>query len=214
MSFFECELPRTFSFLSTGGPTWSTTINAGLSGSEGRNRNWANQRGEWEISLKTPKGFDGNRQSFVDLLRAFFDVVGGRADGFRLWDPLDNTALSQPLVTVTGGVQLAITRTLGSRSYVQLISKPIAPGAIDFQGHALPNTVFLAGTNTPVTVDYTTGLVSGPGAGTHVDFQFHYPVRFDVDKLKFEAQPSAVGAGRPIIQWGSVPLIEVVPPNF
>jgi uncharacterized protein (TIGR02217 family) len=217
MAFFEVEFPRTISYKAIGGPGFSTVVNQGFSGQEQRNRNWANSRGKWKISLLTPppSQFPGTRQQFVDLLNAFFDVVGGKADGFRLYDHKDHTGLAQPLITVTGGVQLAISRVIGGRTYVQPISKPITAAVNDYQGNALANTVFLHGTSTPVTVDPTTGLVTGQSAGTLVDFQFHYPVRFDTDELPLQVEESAIknGAG-PIVNLTSIPLIEVLAPNF
>jgi uncharacterized protein (TIGR02217 family) len=214
MAFLEIEFPRTIGYKAVGGPGFSTLVNQGLSGAEQRNQNWQYSRGEWRISLMTPNAFQGNRYGFIQLLINFFDNVAGRAYGFRFYDHLDHIAKAQPLIGVPGGVQLGITRTIGSRSYVQLISKPITGAVQDYTGAFLQNTVFQAGTGTPVTVDPTTGLVTGLGAGSLVDFEFDYPVRFDVDKLPLTAEPSAVGAGNPVITMNSVPIIEVAPPNF
>jgi uncharacterized protein (TIGR02217 family) len=211
MSFFEVEFPTTIAYHATGGPTFSTIVNEGLSGGESRNRNWSRARGKWTVELRTPASF-ANRQSFVDLLQAFFCNVGGQADGFRLKDHLSFKAVGEPLVTVAGGVQLARTRTIGARSYIELVSKPITSSVKDYQGNALVNTVFLHNTATPVTVDYTTGLVTGQVAGTLVDFQYHYPVRFNSDEMKRMVEESDVN--NPILTWSSIELIEVLPPNF
>lgn len=227
--FLEIEFPRVISFKTAGGPGYSTTVNQGLSAQEDRNANWQYSRGEWKIGLITPASMGSvastpasgslGAQGFVNALLAFFHNCKGRAYSFRFYDGLDNKAVAQPLVAVTGGVQLAITRSVGSENYVQLISKPITSSPtttpVNYLGHALPNTVFLTGTKTPVAVDPTTGLVTdGTPAGVLVDFQFDYPVRFDVDKLPLTPEPSPVGAGRPIISIGSIPLVEVAPPNF
>lgn len=238
MAFLEVEFPRVVAFKSAGGPGFSTTVNTGLSGQESRNQNWAYSRGKWKIGAITPQQLDRTRQKFVDALIAFFNNCAGKANSFRFFDHADNRAVAQPLVAVTGGVQLAVTRQVGSASYVQLISKPIAASAstgfgdggfgdtgfgdgsttvqpVDYLGHALPNTVFKTGTQTPVIVDPTTGLVlDGTAAGTLVDFQFDYPVRFDVDQLELTVEPSAVNGRGPVVSLNSVPLIEVLPPNF
>lgn len=216
MAFFEVEFPRWISYKSVGGHGFSTTVNQGFSGQEQRNKNWANKRGKWTINMTTPppSQFPGTRQQFIDLLNAFFDVVAGRGDAFRLFDHKDNKAINQPLVTVPGGVQLARSRTIGGRTYVQLISKPITSAVSDCQGNALPNTVFLAGTSTPVTVDATTGLVTGQAAGTLVDFQYHYSVRFDTDELPMQVEESFVRGAGPVINLTSIGLIEVLPPNY
>jgi uncharacterized protein (TIGR02217 family) len=212
VSFFEIEFPRTISYRAVGGPGFSTTVNEGLSGGESRNRNWAKVRREWIVSLKTPVGLD--RLTFVEMLRSFHLNVGGKADAFRIKDHLEFKAVGQPLVTVTGGVQLAVTHTTGSRSYVQLIYKPITSAVQDYLGNSLADTVFLHGSTTPVTVDETTGLVTGLAAGTLVDFEYHFPARFDVDKLQLQVEESFVSGGQPIVSWNSIPVIEVQPPNF
>jgi uncharacterized protein (TIGR02217 family) len=140
--------------------------------------------------------------------------VGGKADSFRLKDHLDYVATNQQLATVAGHVQLIKNYTIGGRTYQRVITKPITASVTDYQGHALANTVFLHGTTTPVTVDYTTGIVTGQSAGTAVDFQFHYPVRFDTDELPIEVMESAVGAGQPVAAIHGVVLVETRPPNY
>jgi uncharacterized protein (TIGR02217 family) len=214
VAFFEVEFPTTISYKAQGGPGFSTIVNTGFSGQEQRNRNWARSRGKWTVSLITPASFPGNRQGFMDLLLAFFMVVGGKADAFRLKDHKDFKARSQPLVDVGAGPQLGITRTIGARSYVQPISKPITRAVNDYQGNPLPDTVFRAGTASPVTVDPTTGLVSGLAAGTLVDFDFHYPVRFESDDLPLQIIESNVRDGQGIGSLTSIQLIEVLAPNF
>lgn len=197
-----------------GGPTRNTTVKQGLSGQEQRNKNWVDSRGEWEIALKTPFEFDAGRQAFIDLLIAFFEVVGGQADGFRLYDHIAHKAVNQPLVTYNGKTQLALTRTIGDREYVKIITKPITSDVLDFQGNALPDTVVLSGSGTVVAVDATTGIVTGAGAGTPVDFEYHIPVRFGVDKLPIVIEESDVKGGKPLISMSSVPILEVLPPNY
>jgi uncharacterized protein (TIGR02217 family) len=214
VSFFECEFPTTISYKAIGGPGMSTTVNQALSGQEARNRNWAVARGKWEVSLQTPIAFGGNRQAFVDLLNSFFLVVGGKADGFRLKDHKDFKAVNQLIVDFNGSPQLAITRTIGDRSYVQIITKPITSAIKDYQGNALADTVVLHGTNTPVLVDAATGIVTGHAAGTAVDFQFHYPVRFDVDDLAMQVEESDVQGGNPLVSVHSIILVELRPPNY
>jgi uncharacterized protein (TIGR02217 family) len=213
LSFLEVQFPTTLSYRAVGGPGFHTTVNLGLSGQEQRNRNWSKSRGKWTVSLTTPASF-ANRQQFADLLNAFFMVVGGKADGFRLKDHKDFKAVAQPIVTVDGNTMLGITRTIAGRSYVQPITKPITSAVVDYQGNALADTVFLAGTLTPVTVDHTTGIVPGLAAGTLVDFQYHYPVRFDTDNLDMQVEESNTRDGMPIVSVNSITLIELLPPNY
>jgi len=220
MPFFETEFPTSISYRAIGGPRFSTSINEGFSGYEQRNRNWQNARGKWTVSLTTPAPFAGNRQGFVNLLEAFFLVVGGRWDPFRLKDHKDFSATAQPIGAGDGSnkvFQLARTYAAGSRTYVRTISKPIAPPATDFQGNVLPQTVhvYVGGvTASGWTVDATTGLVTfttapASGAAITADFQFHYPVRFDTDDFDMQIDESDVSAGMPIVTWNSITLIEV-----
>lgn len=213
MSFLEVQFPTTLSYRAVGGPGFNTTVNLGLSGQEQRNRNWSKSRGKWTVSLTTPAGF-ASRQQFADLLNNFFMVVGGKADGFRLKDHKDFRATAQPIIDVDGNTMLGITRTIGGRSYVQPITKPITADVVDYQGNALANTVFFSGSTVPVTVDYTTGIVSGLGVGELVDFQYHYPVRFDVDNLDMQVEESNTRDGQPIVSINSIQLIELLPPNY
>ena len=206
------EFPTTVSHKATGGPGFSTTVNQGFSGQEQRNRNWSTARRKFSISLITPTGIV--RQNFIDLIYAFFVNVGGKADAFRFKDHKDFNAINQPLVTYNGNVQLARTRTIGARNYIQIITKPITSSVLNYKGIALSNTVFLHGTTTPVTVDYTTGIVTGQSAGTAVDFQYHIPVRFDTDELAMQIEDSNVSGGQPIVSLNAVTLVEVLPPNF
>jgi uncharacterized protein (TIGR02217 family) len=197
-----------------GGPTRSTTVNQGLSGQEARNKNWIDSRGKWEISIQTPAPFGDSRQAFIDLLIAFFEVVGAQADSFRLYDHIAHKAVNQPLVSYNENTQLALTRNIADRSYVKIITKPITAAVPDWQGNALPDTVFLTGTTTPVEVDPTTGIVTGVGPGTAVDFEYHVPVRFGVDELPIVIEESDVKGGKPLISMSGVPLLEVLPPNY
>jgi uncharacterized protein (TIGR02217 family) len=214
MAFFEIEFPRGWAFKSQGGPGFSTSVNPGFSGQEFRNRNWAFARAAYAIDLQTPVSFAGNRQAFIDALLDFFFNVGGQADAFRLWDPADHGAVNQALATVGGNVQVVKNYVVGGRTYQRVITKPIGTGITDYQGNTLTNTAFLHGTSTPITVDSTTGIVTGTEAGTAVDFQFHVPVRFASDLLPLQAEESNFQAGQGIVSLNSMQLIEVRPPNY
>lgn len=219
MPFFECEFPTTLSYRALGGPGFSTSVNEGFSGYEQRNRNWANSRGKWTVSLQTPASV--NRQTFIDLLQAFFLAVAGKADAFRLKDHKDFTATGQRIGTGDGLAtvfQLAKTYTAGARSYLRTIAKPIAPPAVNYQNVALPNTVkvYLDGAlqSSGWSVDGTTGLVTfapppAVGAAVTADFQFHFPVRFDSDDFQAQIEESAIAAAGPLVSWNSIALVEV-----
>lgn len=168
MSFFEVEFPRTISYKSTAGSAgFNTTVNKGFSGFEQRNKNWSASRGQWSVNLMTPTAFQNNRLQFLQLLNAFFLNVSGIGDGFRLFDPIDNSAKNSLIGTgdsVTRAFQLVKGYTIGGRTYVRIINKPITPAASDYQGNAFPQTVvvYRAGIADPTnrwSVDGTTGVV-------------------------------------------------------
>jgi uncharacterized protein (TIGR02217 family) len=230
MPFFELEFPRQIQYRRVGGPGFSTTVNTGFSGNENRNKNWSLARSEWSASILTPAADQRpsvTLQGFVDLLNAFFLNVTGRGDAFRLFDHVDNQALGAILGTGNGALatfQLLKTYAIGGRTYTRTIYKPITPDIANYQGVALPQTVKPYFNGTPVgsgawSVNATTGLVTfspAPGMGVVVsaDCQFHYPVRFDTDKLPIQVEESDVAGGNPIISVNSFLLVEVRAPNF
>ena len=229
MSFFECEFPRAIRYRRLGSPSgWSTVVNQGFSGQEYRNRNWANSRGKWTIDLQTPSPNQvSSRAAFMQLLLAFHMVVGGKADAFRLKDHTDSGWTTPQTLGVGNGsttvFQLTKTYTIGGRSYVKNITKPVWSTVNDYQGNALANsvTISLNGTNTSAfTLDATTGLVtmtSAPAGGvvvTSPSGSFHYPVRFDTDDLPMQTEESNFTGNQPIVSIHSVQMVEVLPPNY
>jgi uncharacterized protein (TIGR02217 family) len=212
MAFLEVELPRPFSLLAVGGPTYATTVNSGFSGYEQRNQNWSESRGEWDVV------FVGQKQPFYDTLQAFFHAVRGKANGFRLYWPADFSATAQFIGTgdsATEAFQLQKTYTFAANpgmAVVRPIQKPIMSEVVDYNGNHLTDTVVAYITRNGVTnlasffgiatsVDAETGVMTltpapnsaayntAHGYGTladiiTADFQFHWPVRFDNDKLQ------------------------------
>ena len=207
MAFIEAEWPRQFSLLAVGGPSYSTTVNSGFSGFEQRNQNWVESRGDWDVV------FVGQNQAFYNILQAFFHAVRGKANGFRLYWPPDSSATAQFIGTGDGALtqfQLQKTYTFAAspgNAIVRPIQKPITAAVVDYQGNALTNTVVVYVTRSGVThqlpalgltvaVDATTGIITfntAPNAGDIItaDFQFHWPVRLDVDKLSPKLVTSA-----------------------
>jgi uncharacterized protein (TIGR02217 family) len=219
MAFFETEFPRQIGFTSTGGSAWSTYVNEGFSGFEQRNRNWSQSRGKWQIHL------NGKPQSYFAQVYNFYLNVGGMADAFRFYFPLDYKAAAQFIATADGSTnptyQLQKTYTTGSRTYTRKITKPIMATVQDFQGNFLTNTVIMYDNGVAktlgvhYTVDATTGLVHflyTPTSGHAItaDFQFHFPVRFDVDDMKnAQILDSDIVDGNGLVTWSQIDLIEV-----
>jgi uncharacterized protein (TIGR02217 family) len=224
MSFFEVEFPRAISYKGVGGSGFNTSVNEGLSGFEQRNKNWATSRGKWTVAITTPVAFYKAGQTFSDLLNNFFLNVGGMADGFRLFDHIDNKGVGQFIGMGDGATrtfQLQKTYTISNRSYIRTISKPITNAVSDYQGNALPNTVVvyvggLVASSLNYTVDPTTGVVTfnighAPAmyAIVTADFQFHYAVRFDADNIVLQREESNTRDGNPIISWASIGMKEI-----
>jgi uncharacterized protein (TIGR02217 family) len=227
VSFNEIEFPRGIGFHIVGGPTFLTTVNQALSGMEQRNQNWQSARAKWTISLTTPPldQYSGTQQSFIDTVSAFFLNMAGKANSFRFFDPVDNTITNQ-IIGVGNGVlttfQVVKSYTLGANTYVRNIVKPITSSVINYEGLYLTNTFSFRDTSGPLygwSLDYTTGLVTFPspiadGQVIYANGQFDYPVRFDVDALPMQIEESNVTGGFPIITIKSLPIIEVLPPNY
>lgn len=233
MAFFETEFPRCVSFKAIGGPSFNTTVNQGFGGAEQRNRNWSLTRAMYQVSLVTPPKaqFAGTPQEFIDLIRSFYLVVGGKADAFRFYDHIDHGVKGQQLGVGDGTnkvFQLVRDYTIGGRTYTRTITKPITSVILDYQGNPLPNTFRLYFGSTQITdidfttaIDATTGFLTipgghdAPGDGVIVsaDFDYHIPVRFDSDQFQFEIEESDAKNGNAIVtagtSGGQIPLIEV-----
>ena len=216
MPFFECEFPRDIAFQASGGDCFSTLVNEGFSGYEQRNRNWAFAKAEYQVSL------DHKPLAYYQMAMNFFRVVGGRADAFRLLDPLNYRATNQACAQVadspyTGCVfQLQVTYSVGSRSYVRTVVKPITSAVERFDGTFCEDTVSVRVLGASVasgwTLDHTTGRLTfaeRPAAIPTASFQFHIPVRFDTDKGKAIIEESDVADGEALVTWPGVDLKEV-----
>jgi uncharacterized protein (TIGR02217 family) len=217
MAFFEVEFPRKIAFGSAGGDRFSTTRNRGFSGGVQPNRNWAKSLAYFIVDL-TAKS-----QDYFELVHNFFLNVGGGSDGFRFWWPLDHPVTNQIIATADGSAnpvyQLIKTYTIGSRTYTRTVVKPITSDVKDFEGTSLEDTVVLYDNgSTPswtYVVDETTGLVTvtgTPGSGHSItaDFEFHIPVRFDVDDMKSaQLLESNFSAGNGVVNWTQLGMEEI-----
>lgn len=186
-TFVEGEFPRTISFKAMGGPGFNTTVNQGKSGYEQRNQNWLTSRGKWTVSLDTPgPSSNVNQQTFIDDLNAFFLVIGGRENGFRLKDHKEftNGSIAQEFAVsdgVTTNWQLIKTYTSCGLSYVRAIVKPVTSKVVNYLNQSLTDTVtvyangaalpanpgYVAGGSAKYALDETTGSVNF-GSGTTV----------------------------------------------
>lgn len=222
MAFFETVFPQKIAFRRSGGQAFNTAVIGVQSGQEQRNRNWANARRKYTATLLASN--DSNLTSMIADIHAvqlFHLLVGGMGDAFRFFDELDCQGTNENLVVVPASSnlqwQLSRTYSLGGRSYVRPITKPIGSPAIDYEGNALSETVTitnLAG-GTLGSIDHTTGIVTfslAPTGTPQASFQYHIPVRFNSDHFDPEIEPSAPGSR--FVKWNSLELVEVMPPNY
>lgn len=196
---------------------FNTAVLQVQSGYEQRIPNWTDPRAEYSATLLASNDSTfANALALIDALRTFFLMVGGRGDGFRFYDELNSEASNEPMGMIDATHwQLQKTFSLAGQSYIRTITKPIGPGAIDYQGSALSETVVVnpAG-GTLSSLDHTTGIATFSVAPTGVptaSFEYHIPVRFTADKFEPEIQRSAQGSR--LIKW-NLGLIEVLPPNY
>lgn len=227
MAFIEFEFPRKLALGAVGGPGYSTSINSGFSGFEQRNQNWSQSRGAWTVSYenKTPAEYQS--------LLALFHALRGMANGFRLYDPTDYSGTSQYIgtgdgVTTTFQLQKTYVFALSNYQVVRPIQKPITSRVTDFNGALMTDTVnvydngslqsHVSGYNTfggmQYKLDETTGVITfaAAPAAAHVitaDYQFHWPVRFDLDQLQTMYLTGQNSPGGVLVTVTGLKIIEI-----
>ena len=196
-SFHEVRFPPDISYGAAGGPGYSTSVVATVSGHEKRNANWAEARAKWNVAhgLK--------RRDQVATLIAFFRARKGRAHGFRFKDWTDFQALAQPLGIGDGAnteFQLVKHYASGGALESRVITKPV-DGSV---------TVYTDGVeqSSGVSVDTTTGIVTfavAPvdGAVVTADFEFDVPARFDTDEMEITIETYDLA------RWAQIPIVEI-----
>jgi uncharacterized protein (TIGR02217 family) len=200
-NFHEVSFPVPLALAASGGPERKTEVVTLASGAEARNALWAGSRRRWDV------GSAVTRLDTLQTVVAFFEARGGRLNGFRFRDALDDrscapgaavTATDQVIGTGDGETTaFQLVKAYGT--YSRHILKPVAGSVL----------VAVDGVATPAAVDETTGIVTlgtAPAAGGAVSagYRFDCPVRFDTDRLDVNLE--AFGAGRVL----SIPLIELV----
>jgi uncharacterized protein (TIGR02217 family) len=199
MAFMEILFPTNISLGAIGGGGWSTRVVVTDGGSEYRQALFGYTRGRWTVghNLRTAP-------EFAQLI-AYHRLAMGKLNGFRFLDWTDYQDGGIGILASNASSQLQIAKAYQATDLfghtlfnTRLISKP-SPGTISF---------FINGTPTGiVSLDYTTGLVSGASPDlTHVytwTGQFHIPVRFDTDNPEISMDlPTSAG-------WKGIPLIEL-----
>jgi len=193
VAFIDIRFPPDISFDAVGGPGFNTTITSVDSGHEFSNRNWQQERSEYEVShaARLPAQWQP--------LVAFFRVVGGRANTFRFKDFVDfEASASEGVFTLLTATTFQMWKryTFGGSTYDRKITKPVS------------GTVTVTGGTTP-TVNYATGVVTvAAGTPTAWAGQFDVHTRFDIDRMRHNTIDRNPTKGL-IVGWDSIPLVEV-----
>lgn len=209
--FHDATFPLSVSFGATGGPERRNEIVSLTSGREKRNTRLAYSRHHYDAGTGV-KSLD----DLHDVL-AFFEARRGSLHAFRFRDPFDMkscrpsdtpTPLDQVLGTGDGTrTRFALVKSYGSGgdAYQRRIARPLVASL----------RVAVAGVERFSPADFSFDMATGelvfgpaakPGAGAAVTagFEFHVPVRFDVERLSLSL--TAFKAG----QIPSIPLVEVL----
>ncbi len=206
MSFLESpQFPSAISYGAKGGPNWRTKVVEHTSGDEQRVIEWSKTRGRYDVghTIKT--------EAQLHELITFFNVVRGRAHGFRFKDWMDYRASVDGTFQTIGTVTVALetswqtikTYSNAGGSYVRTINKPVNNSTFVLKDNGTIKTI-----TTQYTVDWTTGIITllyTPTSG-HVltaYYEFDVPARFDTDWL--EATIEAYNNSN----WPSIPIVEI-----
>jgi uncharacterized protein (TIGR02217 family) len=200
-NFHEVSFSVPLALAASGGPERRTEVVTLASGAEARNAIWAGSRRRWDV---------GSAVTRIEMLQAvvsFFEARGGRLNGFRFRDALDDrsgvpgaavSAADQVIGTGDGAATVfQLVKAYGD--YSRRILKPVAGSVV----------VAVDGVGVAASVDAATGIVTlgaapAEGAVVTAGYRFDCPVRFDTDRLDVNLE--AFGAGRVL----SIPLIELV----
>jgi uncharacterized protein (TIGR02217 family) len=130
-------------------------------------------------------------------------VAQGQLNSFRFTDPLDWTFTQEALGVGDGVVttfQLRKVYSLGARSYVRVITKPVA-GTVTVTVGGVPAGGFTVSTMTGVVT-----LATPPASGVPVaaSGEFDVPVRLSIDDLSGLSYVSIDA-----YSWESIMLVEV-----
>lgn len=200
MAFKDIVLPEEVSLSFAAGPEYNTEITITDGGSEQRVQNWQDERGYYQA------GFTNKDAAYIRQLQAFFRVVHGRADTWKLKDWTDWNVTTQQNIgtgdTIEDTFQIVQNYTFGAYTESRTITK-IVPGS---------ETIYLNGTpqGSGYTLTDNTGVVvfdTPPGSGVAITaiYQFYVHARFDVDRLPIRA------SGQPdVFSIGDLPIIEVI----
>jgi uncharacterized protein (TIGR02217 family) len=174
------------------GPNYQTTETTDEQGNPQGNVDW--EYPLWSFSLQ----YRRKSANFRDV-QGFWMARRGRAYGFFFNDPTDNTDEGMGSVKLVGSDYRIVKTYPDKDNYSpvsRLITRPVS-GTVDLS----------AVTGTDMTVDYTTGIVSGVTAEGACTFDFHAPCIFTNDSCMPTYSPNI--QGRELVDWVNVGLREI-----
>lgn len=203
MAFIETpRFPDIAAGLLVGGEEFLTQVVTTIAGVEKRNSMWSVPRRRYRLS----NGRQSTRAALATA--AFFRLVGGRRDGFRVRAPFDYAAdVSNGQLGAgvgTGGATYQLRKNYGS-GVVADVKKPVVASVSVYKNGSLVTPGAGAG---QYALDTTTGIVTFvapfPTGGDTLTWagQYDIPVRFDTDWLQ-------IGHEDGLLQWQGVTLVEL-----
>lgn len=184
---------------SSGGPSWRTDIFESNDATEVRNQVWEKVRHTYDVS------YGIRDKEAMDIVRAFFFDVRGRAFGFRFKDWGDYSLSGEAIGTGDGTNRVfKITKSYGTNNpYVRRIFKPVAGTVVVYVDNiVVADSVYAVDTTTGI-ITFTPGNAPANTKVVTVDCEFDVPVRFDTDVL------ASTHDGWLTEEWPNIPLKEL-----
>lgn len=179
----------------TAGPGFLTDVVELESGHEQRNARWSQSR--WKGQVRIPARELVKSQRMVAFFRA---VAAGMANKFRVRDWSDFECPDGGGVGIFAVIdathfQMYKRYTSGSATHERKITRPRGTPAVTG--------------GTVASVDVDTGIVTmTSGTPTAWAGPFDVPCRLDTDNMQWH-MVGQQGKGAPVIEWDSIPLIEL-----
>lgn len=182
--FIEQRLLDKVAYGTQSGTEYNTQVVTLRSGMTRRNSRWSAPLDRFSVIYNILRPAD--RELVVRAFRA----CRGRAVAFRFKDPLDYTAVNEPLGVALGGlqsVQLIKTYNFGPIAEVRKVSKPVTA------------QLYADGAEIGSTLNETTGLVTfSATAGATITWsgEFDKPVCFSDDRIMWSLDTREGGVDR------------------
>ena len=210
-AFHDVLFPLSVSFGATGGPERRIEIAELTSGKEQRNARQAHSRRHFDAGTGI--------RSVTELkeIISFFEARRGKLTAFRFRDPFDNSSRDDslpvtPLDQVLGTGNGAITRFKlvkkygsGADAYDRPVRKPVSGTLrVSVAGVEKTLTTHFSYDDATGEIAFAAGSIPANGQSVTAGFEFHVPVRFDLERLSVSL--TAFKAG----QVPTIPLAEVL----